>query len=115
MFRIEMFCDDKNLPKVLHAITGIALGTPKITPVANAQHKNGELKAKTSGEVPAMFSAWVKKHHLKEVNASNMREFASEHGFSPTSYSHILSKVVKAKVVRKIGKGSASKYKIVEA
>jgi hypothetical protein len=113
MFKIEMFCDDKNLPKILTAVTGLALGVPKAVPVVNAEHKNGQLKARTSGDVPALFSAWAKKHHLAEVNASAMREFATAHGWSPGSYSSLLTKVVKAKVVRKIGKGTHSKYKIV--
>jgi hypothetical protein len=108
-----MFCDDKNLHKVLTAVTGLALGVPKAVPVVNATHKNGELKAKSSGEAPDLFSAWAKKHHLVEVNASNVREFASANGYSPTSYSHLLTKLIKAKVLRKYGKGSGSKYKLV--
>jgi hypothetical protein len=105
-----MFCDDKKLHEVLHAVVGLVIGQPKITPVANAKKSNGAVRAETEGDVFSLFAAYVAKAHLKEVNAANMREFCRGHGYSERSYSHILLRLVKAKVLRKRGKGPASKY-----
>ena len=46
MFRIEAFCDDKNLPRVLHALMGLVHGQPAIQPVANAKVEKGKVRAK---------------------------------------------------------------------
>jgi hypothetical protein len=111
MFRIETFCDDKNLPRVLHALTGLVLGVPKATPVANATKKsNGAVRAETSGDVTELFSAFVAKAHLREVNAASMKEFCRAHGYADASYSHVLGRLIKAKLLRKRGTGSGSKY-----
>lgn len=101
MFRIETFCDDKNLPRVLHALTGLVLGQPSIQPVANAKAGKNGVKAKTSGELLEMFEAHAKKHHLKEVTPTQLKAFAVEHGYSEGSYSLILSKMIKAKHLKK--------------
>jgi hypothetical protein len=117
MFRIEAFCDDKQLPRVLHALTGLLLGTPKVQPVANAQAKNGQIKAKVNGELPAMFQAHIKQHHYKSVTPTDIKAFAVQHGYAEASYSLLLSKMVKAKVLRKIpsAKGNKSRYLVVGA
>jgi hypothetical protein len=101
MFRIEAFCDDKNLPRVLHALTGLLLGTPKIQPVANAQASNGVIKAKVNGDLAALFEAHVKRHRLATVTPKQLKEFAVEHGYSEKSYSNILTRMIEAKHLRK--------------
>jgi hypothetical protein len=113
MFRIEAFCDDKNLARVLHALAGLVLAAPKITPVANAQAKNGEVKAASSGEVLPMLSSYLKKRRLDVVNATVVREFAVAHGYSAASYSHILKKATQARLLRKRGKGTKSSYAVI--
>jgi hypothetical protein len=112
MFRIEAFCDDKMLPRVLHAMAGLILGQPKIQPVSNAHAKNGQVKANSNGDLLALFETHVKRHHLTTVTAKQMKAFAVEHGYSEKSYSHILSKMREAKHLRKKQgtKGQATVY-----
>jgi hypothetical protein len=115
MFRIEMFCDDKNLPRVLHQLAGLVLGTPKINPVANAGAKAGEVKSRTNGDLLALFSAHLKQRKLTAVMAADVREFARANGYREGSYSHILAKAIAAKLLRKRagGKGTKTTYTVI--
>jgi hypothetical protein len=101
MFRVELFCEDKNLPRVLRALTGLVTTTPKIQPVANAESVGGKIKQRTNGNAVDLFKAWATKNKLNSVTPSQMRDFAREHGYMETSYSLILKNLVLAKLVRK--------------
>jgi hypothetical protein len=101
MFRIEAFCEDKNLPRILHQLKGLVLGQPGIQPVSNAKAGKNGVKAKTSGDLMEMFEAHAKKHGLKEVAPKQLKTFAVEHGYAEGSYSAILSKMLAAKHLRK--------------
>lgn len=115
MFKVEFYVDDKRIAQAIHALTGIAVGDPKINPVVNAVKKNGKLHAKTDGDVVSLFMDWLKQHKdLKELKADHFRAFCNHIGRPVTSYSAVKDKIVKAGgILRRIGTGSASKYKVV--
>jgi hypothetical protein len=115
MFRIEAFCDDKNLSRVLHALTGLVHGQPAIQPVANAKVVKGEVRAKVNGNLPELFSAHIKKNKLAAVTPADIKAFAVENGYAAGSYSLFLKKLVEAKFLRKKqgSKGNKIIYNVV--
>ena len=115
MFRIEAFCDDKNLPRVLHALAGLVHGQPAIQPVANAKVKNGVIRAKSSGDIVEMFAEHLKTNKISIVIPADIRAFAVKHGYAEKSYSFFLSKLIQAKLLkRKPGmKSHKSAYAVV--
>lgn len=117
MFRIELFCEDKNLPRILRALTGLIPATPKIQPVANAEAVGGKIKQRINGGAVELFKDWAKKRKLTSVSASHMREFAVEHGYMEKSYSLILKNLVAAKLIRRDPKvkGVHSSYIILKS
>jgi len=116
MFRIEAFCDDKNLPRVLHALMGLVHGQPAIQPVANAKVKKGEVRAKVNGNLPELFSVYIKKNKLEAVTPTNIKAFAVENGYAEGSYSLFLKNLIQAKVLRRNPKthGNKTSYVVVK-
>jgi hypothetical protein len=115
MFRVELFCEDKNLPRVLRALTGLVTTTPKIQPVANAEFTDGQIKQRTNGNAIELFKDWVRKRKIDTVSPTEIRQFAVEHGYMEKSYSLILKNLVLAKVVRRDPKkkGMHSRYVVL--
>src|SRR5262245_51522187 len=116
MFRLEIFCEDKNLPRVLHSLTGLIADTPKIQPVANAKMTGGKIKAKVNGNLPELFKAFAKKNKLATVTPAELKTFAVEHGYAETSYSLFLARLVKEKILRKRSgtKGNRTAYMVLK-
>jgi hypothetical protein len=71
-------------------LTGLAIGKPEVTPVANGVVKKGKVHAETNGSAPDMFAAYLKKHKIKEVDTALAREFLESIGRSPQSNSYLL-------------------------
>lgn len=108
MFRIECFCDDAKLSKLLWALT--ELGAYNVTSVPVADTKpNGHDKAPKIpfNEIVDRFFAFAKKHKLKDIRAEHVRQFMVSIGYSAQSYSYFLDKLRTVGAVSKIsGKGS---------
>jgi hypothetical protein len=100
MFKIEAFVDDKKLPVVMHALNGHIIGSPVVLPVANAKVENGKVKAKTSGDLLEMLATWIKERKLTEVNPNVLRAFLIDSGRSAGSYSDLLTRAKKAKMLK---------------
>jgi hypothetical protein len=116
LFRIEFFCDGKRLPAAVMAITGIAVGEPKIQGVVNAaKKKNGKIEAASDGDVVSLFLLWLKQHkELKTLRAEHFRAFAKSIGRSETSYTFIKNQIMKTGgLLRRTGTGSATSYKVL--
>ena len=112
--RIELFCDDKHLANVLRALTGISIGSPKITPVVNAAIEGGRLVQTTNGNTVAMFVAHLKKTKTTEVNAAFMQNFLTSVGKAPTAYSYLLKMAKQEGILRKgAGAGQKQMYRVV--
>jgi hypothetical protein len=113
MFRIEIFVDDRKLSYVLWALSGHILEMKPPQPVANAQVRNGKLRAKTSGNRVEMLMQHLRERKITEMKGPSMiREFCVANGLSEKSYSNVLDNALKAKVLtrRKLGKGTSSSF-----
>lgn len=109
--RVELFCDDRKVGIVLRLLAGIALETPKVTPVINAKKKNNQLVEKIPrGDDIAMFAAYLKQHKLTEVNSTIGREYCHSIGKPPERYNYLFDKARRAGLLRKTGKGTHSKW-----
>jgi hypothetical protein len=99
---------------VLRALTGLALGSPSVQPVVNAEQKNGRVVAASAGDLVALLSAHLKRNRLTEVKAAQIKEFAVANGYSESSHQHILKTAVAHKLLRKKGKGSGMTYTVAQ-
>jgi hypothetical protein len=115
MFRIECFCEDKKLAGVLHALAGQVIGMPGVTPVVNVEVKAGKLKQVTNGKLIDLFAEHLRTDKPEIINADYMRQFLRAMGRSNKSYSHLLKKAQDTKLIRKTGKGTASRYTVLPA
>lgn len=118
MFRVECFCEDKNLPKVLLAIAGVAVGQPTVQPVVNAVAKNGAIAAASSGDVVEMLVSWLKKTGKGKTGFRpvEVREFCQSVGRSEGSYTYVLNQAREAKAIKKAGGGKTNPiYKLATA
>lgn len=114
MFRIELFVDDKKLPGLLIAITGMTLGAPTVQPVVNAAVKNGKVRATSSGSRVEMMMDYFKTQKLSEVGPSDIRDWCRQLGLSDKSYSNFLNKALGAKMLkRRTGIGNKYRYTVI--
>lgn len=113
MFRIECFCDDKNLARTMHALNGLVLNL-NVAPVVNAIKANGtKLQAQTDGDAVSLLAQWLKQHGLKEVDSKHLRQFQRDVGRSEGGYSYTLRQAQGAKLLKKISNGHHSGYKVL--
>jgi hypothetical protein len=104
MFRIECFCDDKKLARILWTLQTCGVYNLTSMPVINAQKRAGQVKAKVaSGNRLEMLRHWLTKRHMAEVRPQDIREFAEQHGLSVKSYSNILAAAKEAGLLERIG------------
>src|SRR5262245_40118643 len=102
VFRIECFCDDKSLAKILWALHEFGAYNVTNLPVKDSKPNGAATGRKMNPDrvrheqVPAALIAYAKQHNLKEMRAHHMREFAEAIGWSPVSYTHAL-KIARAK------------------
>ena len=117
MFRLEVFVDDRKLAYVLWALSGHVLEVKPPQPVANAQAKNGRVRAKTSGNRVEMLAQYLREHKITEPTPDTIKEFCISVGLSDKSYSNVLDSALKAKVLtrRRVKKGNAGfAYKVTK-
>jgi hypothetical protein len=112
MFRLEIFVDDKKLAYVLWALSGHVLEMKPPQPVANAQVRNGKVRAKAQDRI-GMLMQYLHENKITEMKGpSVIRDFCVAHGLSSKSYSNVLERALEAKVLtrRKGGKGTSSSF-----
>jgi len=113
MFRVELFCDDRKLPDVLRALTGLLIGEPKIQPVVNGKKENGVLVASNRGTLNEMFVKYAKTHSLTKFAPVELKEFCRYTGYAESSYNYVLDVLKANKLVRKHGSGRNVRYSAV--
>jgi hypothetical protein len=99
MFRIECFCDDAKLGKVLMALNGLAYDVSP-TPVANAKIVAGKVR-QVNGSTLEVLMTGIAKRRLKEVRARDMREIFVEAGLREEAYSHALTEAQSLGLLKK--------------
>ncbi len=114
MFRIEIFVDDRKLSYVLWALAGHCIEIKPPQPVANAQVKNGKVAARVpSGDRVEMLMQHLRENKIKEMKGpSVIREFCVSTGLSNSSYSNVLDKALKAKLLRRKAHGGTFIYTV---
>lgn len=104
MFRIELYCEDRNLSRVLVALTGLIANNPVVQPVINAAMQKGRIQSRTNGSLVELFDTWIKTKDLKKVGPIQIREFCRDIGRSEKAYSGTLIRLIKNKKLRRQGK-----------
>jgi hypothetical protein len=113
MFRIEnLFCDDKKLPQLLHAISGLVLEGFSVVPVVNVERKGKKLEAISNGTAVEMFANYLHKRKITEVNSTIGREFCTSIGKDPETYNGLFTRAKAEGLLRKVGKGTSSKWRV---
>jgi len=113
MFRVVFFVDDRKLGDAVRSLAGLAIGNPEVQPVVNAEKgANGTLKALTGGTVAEQFIAYLRKTKAHEVRVSDAQAFLKSIGRSKGSATYMLMECVKAHVLSRRGKGTATVYTV---
>lgn len=103
MFRLNALVEDKNVVKVLHALTGM-VGDLTIVPVVNAKVVNGKVQAETNGSSLDLFAKWLKGKAGISIN--DVRGFCSANGMKESSANYILKRAREAHLLKaRKGKG----------
>lgn len=117
MFKLACRVDDKNLAKVLRLLHDL---THDVEVRADRRSRADDsakiaIKPKINGKRPTydtskeMVAAELRKLG-GIINAEKMREVLTAIGFSPTSYSYFFNELVKNKMLKRHGKGTATTY-----
>jgi hypothetical protein len=112
MFRVEFFVDDKRLGAALLALVGIAHGQPGVTPVVNAKTNGHAVVAVSAGSSLERFAELLKPHKGETIIARDVAAMMKKLGMSLSSRSYVLKRAVEAKLLKKTGIGSGTKYQV---
>ncbi len=119
IFEIRCFCESKKLGTVHEALDGLVMDL-KAIPVRDAEpdKKNEKVQATKWGAKPIAQRAYgfLRAQGHKPgtmIIGHEVRKGAKEIGFQPNSYSYVISKMINAKMLKKIGEGSKTQYKVL--
>lgn len=112
--RVEFLCEDQLVGKIQRMLMQVRGAYDfKAVPVVNAEAKpNGKVKAAADGNLVERFAAHLTKNQIKEFKAKEVKDWLVEAGFSPLSSNYVTKSIVKAHLVSKRGKGSATVYTV---
>jgi len=98
-------------------LAGLALQTPEVTPVVNAQAKRGKLVEATTGAFNdkkiELLSKHLHKNKVTGFKAQESKSLAKAAGLNPSSASYFMKRAVEAGLLRRHGKGSGTSYEVV--
>jgi hypothetical protein len=113
MFRIELFCEDKDLAFVMHVLAGRAKNlNVQPVPEVNVQRLGGNKITPKSGNTLALIMEEIKRRKLETIRAADIRDIIGKLGYSPTSYQHFTKGLVKVGALAKHGKGQHMSYTV---
>lgn len=95
MFRVEFFCEDKNLAGVMHTISGKAMNL-NVVPVANAVKRGGSVEAETSGDIVEIVAAWMKREKRTEITRQELKALCIAVGKSESYIQSAADKLVRS-------------------
>jgi hypothetical protein len=103
-FRIELFCDDKNLSSILRALADAGAYNVHPTPVITEQG-NGLAPGGLPTKVGLIYKRLVDTGAL-DFNSVQLKKFMKLSGISPASIGYVSETLVKHKLIRRLpGKG----------
>lgn len=109
MFRIAFIVEDKNLPKVLHALQGLALNMEPPQPVVNAAVQKGKVVQASAGTAAweRVWDAVSKFPKGSTITSADIKECIVKVGSQVNSFSYFV-KVLKDNNVIANGKKNGS-------
>jgi hypothetical protein len=109
LWRIECFCDENKVTKVLASLTGVGVrGVPAAQPVGNADAApKGKIKVR-NGALMEHFEGFLRKKKLKVVDVAILREFIKANGMSEHSANYFSQKARDAGLLKKVDAKSKS-------
>ena len=110
--KIELFCDDQSVGRIQRCLAQIkGVYDVKAVPVVNAEAKaNGKLEATSDGSVMGMFAAFLAGK--EQVTPKQIQDWLEAQGRSRVSASYIARAAMKAHLLSRRGKSSATVYMV---
>lgn len=107
MFRVVFMVEDRNLHKVLHALTGLVVNMEPPQPVTNAVVKNGKVKEASSGGTrkERFFEAVKANQKGSELTTDDLRAAMVAAGGMATSLNGIMAELFKRKIIKRKSMG----------
>lgn len=107
MFVIEkLFIEDKQLPKVLYAVTGLVYKMEPPRPVVNAVAKNGNLKqASSATSLKDQMFEWASHLKGKQITSKDVKEQVKTFGGAESSAYYVTTELIKAKLMKRKANG----------
>jgi hypothetical protein len=98
MFEVQnVFCEDKKLPDVLHALAGLLIEAPVVVPVLAAKVQNGKIKSTlppgSKGSAREQFMQYVLQQGYDSVNNKMAQKFLKSIGQSPIASGNLIFKL----------------------
>jgi hypothetical protein len=115
--RIEFLCEDKKVGDAFRNLLGIAIGSPKATPVINAEVEKitGMVKPKTNGKLINQFLYHLQEAHIEQIRPKEVGAWLKKHGYSGLSASYIVRQATGMGVLKKTGASSNTVYHVIRA
>jgi hypothetical protein len=105
MFRIECFVDDKQLSKLLWALSEFGAYNVSSVPVndntgarANGQH----MPTTRRGDLGKLFVAYARKHKLRELDAAAIKQFGVAVGYMGSSRYYVKQQLMALGAIAKV-------------
>jgi len=110
MFRIECFVTDKHLPGTLRALGQRVMNLSVVPVVDAAPAKKGKTRElrQTNGGTLGSFITELRKEPV--INGGAAERACQAAGLAPSSKNHFLQQAIKAKLIKKRGKGTGTTY-----
>lgn len=106
MFRVVFMVEDRNLHKVLHALTGLVVNMEPPQPVTNAVVKNGKVKEVSSGATKKeRFFEGVQALKGSAITTDDLKKVMASVGGAPTSINGIMAQLFKRKIIKRKSMG----------
>ncbi len=107
MFRIACLVEDKNLPKVLHALNGLVLNMEPPVPVANATVKAGKVVAVSSASSKhELVANALARHPNQLITSAEIKEIIRQIGGEGTAYNYYVLLMIQQKLLKLKDRGT---------
>jgi hypothetical protein len=106
MFRVSFNVDDRKLAEALRALAGVASSAPEAQPIAN-----GKFEAHGGGSTMERFAPFLKGKAT--VSAADVTNWCKANGLASSSKGYVLKLAVRSGLLKKVGSGTKTGYKVV--
>ena len=104
MFKVDCFVDDKNVAKLMHSLSGLAVNL-QVVPVRNVKKSsNGKLESTAAGTTGEAIVQFASDNKLTVMTPKLVSEALKIHGFATGGQSSAITNAVKAKLLKKTKK-----------